>query len=96
MKLVIKGAYYYDKDSDIILVPHFTGEFRIVDCDIFMTMEDLKDSYDESYINDVKDNPIEYDGKNYYNAEYSPQSVDEWELLSDLSELAHLEENFDF
>ncbi len=96
MKLVIKGAYYYDKDSDTILIPHYTGEYAIVDCDGFMTMEDLKDIYDESYVDKVKDTSIEYDGTKYYDAEYNPRDVGDWELLSDLSKLEHQEESYDF
>ncbi len=96
MNLVIAGAYYYDEESDTILIPHYTGEFGIVDCDEYAAMEDLQGRYDQSYIDKVKDDPIEYDGTNYYNSEYNPFSVGDWQLLSDLSELAHLEENFDF
>ena len=96
MKLVIRGAYYYDKESDTIIIPHYTGEYSIVDCDEYATMEYLEGKYNQNYIDQVKDDPIEYDGKKYYNAEYSPFSIGDWELLSDLSELAHLEENFDF
>ena len=94
MRLVIKGAYYFDGDT--ILVPHYTGEFFIVDCDQYITKEELKDQYSESYIENVKDNYIEYDGIKYYYAEYSPFGVENWELLSDLSELSHNEMDYDF
>jgi len=96
MELVIKGAYYYDKDRDRILVPHYTGEFYIVDCDEFTTMEDLKDRYDETYIKEVKETPMEYNGKNYYSAEWSPFDIGNWELLSDLSGLEHTEEEYNW
>lgn len=96
MKLVIKGAYYYDRNSNVILIPHFTGEYCIVDCDRYIIMSELQGIYDESYINQVKDNPIMFEGIEYYYAEYSPQHIEDWELLSDLSDLQHLEENFDF
>lgn len=96
-RLVIKGAYYYDNESDNILIPHYTGEFCIVDCDRYIRMKELKGNYDQSYIQEVKDNPIIFKGKEYYNAEWGPVDVsDEWDLLSDLSNLAHLEENFDW
>ena len=95
--LVIKGAFYYDNDSDTILMPHYTGEFSVVDCDEYIKMEELKETYDESYIENNKDNFIDYEGQKYYFAEYSPRSVtDEWDLLSDLSELSHFEEDYDF
>jgi len=96
MKLVIAGAFYYDRENDTILVPHFTGEFNIVDCSRYIRMNELKDRYDENYINQVKDNPIQYNGENYFNAEYSPCHIGDWELLSDLSDLRHLEGDFDW
>jgi hypothetical protein len=95
--LVIKGAYYFDRGNDTILVPHFTGDFWIVDCDKYVNMERLQEIYDDSYIDGVRDNCIEFEGEKYYHAEYSPYNVDkDWELLSDLSELEHLEEDYDF
>ena len=96
MKTVIKGAYYYDRESETILVPHFTGEFYMVDCSRFVKMEELKDRYNDNYIDEVKDSPIEYEGEKYYDAEYSPWSIGDWELLSDISEVSHLEENYDW
>lgn len=96
MKLVIKGAYYYDRESETILIPHFTGEFCIVDCSTFEKMDSLKDRYDDAYIDDVKDSPTDFEGEQYYSTEYSPQTVGEWELLSDLGNLEHLEEDYDF
>jgi len=96
MKTVIKGAYYYDRDSDTILMPHYTGEFSIVDCNSFEKLEELENTYNEDYIKEAKESPIEYEGKNYYSTEYSPYHVGDWELLSDISELSFIEENFDF
>ena len=96
MKLVIRGAHYYDRESKTILIPHFTGEFTIVDCTRFEKMEDLKDKYDDTYIDQVKNDPIEFEGEQYYNAEYSPQTIGDWELLSDLSDLEYLEQNYDW
>jgi len=97
MKTVIKGAFYYDRDSETLLVPHFTGEYAMVDCDSFNKMEELEGRYDQSYIDTVKDSPIEFEGENYYSSEWGPFNVsDDWELLSDISELSFQEENFDF
>jgi len=96
VKLVIKGAYYYDRDDDTLLVPHYTGEFCIVDCNKYVRMEELKDIYDENYINQVKEYPTEFEGNKYYDAKYSPRTVGGWELLSDLSELGHIENDYDF
>lgn len=94
---VVRGAYYYDENSDVILKPHFTGYFRIVDCTEYKLQEDIKDIYDEQFIDENSDDYVEYNGEKYYYAEYSPNSVtDAWEILSDLSNLTHVEEDFDF
>ena len=96
MNLVVKGAYYYDRESETILVPHFTGDFFYVDCTEYEKMESLKGRYDKGWIKENKDDFIEYEGEKYYYAEYSPRCVEDWKLLSDVSELEHTEENFDF
>lgn len=94
--LIIKGAYYYDHTSDQILIPHFTGEFYVVDCDRYETIENLKERYNDDYIEEVEENYIMYNDVKYYYAEYHPETVEDWELLSDLSELSHIECEFDF
>ena len=43
-----------------------------------------------------KDNYVIYQDKKYYYAEYSPIDTDGLDLLSDLSELEHIEESYDF
>jgi len=97
MKLVIKGAYYYDRESDAILIPHFTGEYFRVDCTRYIRMKELKENHDQSYINSVKDKSIKFEEKKYYDDEYSLVGVNkDWELLSDLSNLMHVEEEFNF
>ena len=94
-KLVIAGAYYYDRKADIILKPHYSGEFSIVDCDSFEQMSELEDKYDKSYIENVKDNKIEFEGRDYFSTEYSPFCIDDdWELISDLSSLIFNDEDF--
>lgn len=94
-QLVIKGAYY--KSGDEILVPHYTGEFWMVDCDRYQTKKEILENYDKSFFEENKDNYVTVDGEKYYYAEYSPYSVDdEWELLSDLSELEHIENDYGF
>ena len=89
--LVIKGALY-KADEDTLVKPHFTGEFGIVDCTRYFTKEELESRYPEWFIKQNKDDYIIEDGIKYYYAEYSPMTVDDdWELLSDLSELNHIE-----
>jgi hypothetical protein len=96
MKLVIAGAFYYDRNSDTIFAPHYTGEYVTVDCDEYVTMDELKDNYDDSYIKTVKDSPVEFEGKQYYSAEWGPFNIGNWELLSDLSDLRFNEDNRSF
>ena len=95
-KLVIKGAYYHDAESDTILIPHYTGTYIAVDCDAYVTMDKLSDIYDEEYIDSVKDDFVTYSEERYYSAEFGTYHVREWELLSDLSNLHHSEEDFDW
>jgi hypothetical protein len=94
--LVIKGAYYF-VDGDKVLIPHYTGDYHIVDCDRYLTLEELKGQYNDDFIESVLDTYIVVDDVKYYFAEYSPYNVDEnWELLSDLSELYFEELNNEF
>ena len=39
MKTVIAGAVY-KRENDLV-IPHYTGEFWMVDCDNYVTMEEL-------------------------------------------------------
>src|SRR6056297_306400 len=96
LQMIIRGAYYYDKDLDYILVPHFTGKFSIVDCTRYIPYQEFKDSYYKSFIEKNKEDYIEFNGSKYYYGEYEPFTVKNWKTLSDLSELEHLEEKFDF
>jgi len=85
-RLVIAGAVYFDGEN--ILIPHYTGEFHTVDCDLYSPKKEILSSYDRKYFNSVKDDYIEHNGVKYYNAEYSCFCPDdEWELLSDISNL---------
>lgn len=94
-QLVIKGAYYLSGDN--VLIPHFTGEYIMVDCDRFMQKKEWKETYSKQFRDENKDNFVEVDGTKYYYAEYSPMNIDEdWILLSDLSEIKHIEEDFNF
>ena len=94
-KFVIKGAYY--QNGDTILVPHFTGEYNIVDCTRYYTKEEMEETYGETFIKDNKDNYVDVDDVRYYYAEYSPYTVDDdWVLLSDLGDLEHTENSFNF
>ena len=94
--LIIKGAVYYDEKNDCILVPHFTGSFKLVDCTRYLTKKQILEQYEKKFFNENKDDFKKYGGIKYYFAEYSPYNVGQWELLSDLSNLNHLDEEQDF
>lgn len=91
MKLVIAGAKYYSEKNNAIVIPRFTGEYYAVDCDRFLTKKEIIERYNERFFKTVKDNYIEYDGEKYYPAEWSPFWVDDFDLISNLSELRHQE-----
>ena len=86
--LCIRGATYYDPGADWILIPHYSGDYRAVDCDQYAPMGDLKQNYDKAYIRGVvKDYPVlTYRGTKYYYAEWGPNSTDGLILLSDLTD----------
>lgn len=85
-RLVIAGAKYYY--GDMIVIPHFTGEFSAVDCDRYLNKGELKEYYSKDFIEENKEDFIEHEGEKYYYAEYSPFHVsEEWDLISDLSDL---------
>ena len=93
--LVIKGAYY--QAGNEILVPHFTGQYITVDCTRYILKKEWKENYSKTFRDENKNNFVEVEGVKYYYAEYSPMNInDDWNLLSDLSELEHIEEEFNF
>ncbi len=96
MKTIIKGACYFDRENKTVLKPHFTGGFYTVDCTEYITEGKLKERYDQSFIDENKDDCIEVEGATYYYAESSPFLVEDWELLSDISDIEYTEEDFDF
>ena len=87
LPLVIAGARYFNGDS--ILIPHFTGEFYMVDCDEYAPLKTLKAIYSKDYVTQVVEDEryLEHDGVKYYCAESGPFIINDWELLSDLSSL---------
>ncbi len=72
----------------MIIVPHYTGEYFIVDCDRYKILPEIMEMYDDRFIKENKDNNVEYDGETYFYAEYSPMTVDEhWDKNTLLSYL---------
>lgn len=87
LPLIIKGAFYFDGET--ILVPHFTGEFSIVDCTEWQTEEYIRNAYSERNAQEFVENGCRYthDGIDYFECESSPYNTEGLELLSDLSDL---------
>ena len=83
--LIIKGALY--QWDDTLLIPHYTGDFYIVDADRYLTKEEaLERDYSHEFLKDT--DTLELGGVTYYGCEYGVYNVnDNWELISDLSEL---------
>lgn len=92
--LVIKGAWYFNGNE--LVIPHFTGEFFIVDCDCYLSKIELKEIYDDDFVTVAMESPIEYKSTTYYPAEYNAVYTENFDLLSDLSNLAHNEEEYNF
>lgn len=90
MKLIIKGAIY--TDGDILLRPHFTGEFYMVDCTEYKTESQMREEYEEKHVREFMENVcLEYKGRQYYECEYSPSDTKAMDLLSDLGELEYFD-----
>ena len=95
-KLVIKGAIY--TDGDMLLRPHYSGEFWMVDCTEYKTKKQMKGNYDKETIKQfIQNGYLEYEGEKYYQCEYSPYTVDDdFILLSDLDNLEYYDEETSF
>lgn len=95
-KLVIKGAIY--QLDDMLVRPHYTGEFMLVDCTEYKTKKDIKAEYDKNTAKEFLEDGfyIVVDGVKYYETEYSAYGTERIELLSDLSSLSFYDEETEF
>jgi uncharacterized Zn finger protein (UPF0148 family) len=96
MGIIIKGAIY--KCGDVLLRPHYSGEFYCVDCTEYKTKEEIKADYDKKYAKQFIEEGycLTHDGVNYYECEYSPYNTEDFELLSDLDEIDFYDEETEF
>jgi hypothetical protein len=86
MKTIIKGAIYIN--GNVLLRPHFSGYYGVVDCTEYKTKEQIKGEYSKEFAKKMlNNNYLTYDGKKYFECEYSPYWTDEMVLLSDISNL---------
>jgi hypothetical protein len=87
-KTIIKGAIYTDGDE--LLRPHYSGDFHTVDCTEYKTAKEIRENYsEESFKKFVNEDAfyLTYNEEKYYQCEYSPFHTENFELLSDISEL---------
>lgn len=86
MKTIIKGAIY--KDGDELVRVHFTGEFWMVDATEFKTKDAIQEEYHTEFADTCLQNTmLTYEGIGYFECESSPHHTENFELLSDISEL---------
>ena len=98
MELVIKGVIYYESELNHIIIPKHTGIYTSVDCEAYITeSEMISKGYSEEYRNGNKENYITKDDVKYYYTGYTPYHIDEdWEMLSDISDLEFNADESDF
>ena len=94
-KLIIKGAIY--TDGELLLRPHFSGDFYTVDCTEYKTEELIRAEYSEETANKFIDGKhLHYNDETYYECEHSPSHTQYMELLSDISDLKFHDEETSF
>jgi hypothetical protein len=94
-KTIIKGAIY--TDGELLLRPHYSGDFHTVDCTEYKTEEWIRSDYSEETANKfIEGDHLYYDGEKYYECEYSPYHTQYMELLSDISDLEFFDEETSF
>ena len=85
MKTIIREVVYKLGLENVLLVPHKTGRFEMIDCDYYLPMDSMKLEFNNEYINKVKDDYIEYQGIKYYYAGFTPEYVEnDWVELFEL------------
>lgn len=96
-KQIIKGLIYSTENKSVLLRPHFSGNFFIVDCTQYKQKKEIKENYSEQlYKQFLKGIYLTYNGKKYYECEYSPYNTDGFKLLSDIGELEFFDDKTEF
>lgn len=94
-KIIIKGAIY--KSGDTLLRPHYSGEFWMVDCTEYKTKKAIKEDYEKKYQKEFLSNLcLTHENVKHYECEYSPYHTDDFELLSDISDVDFYDEETEF
>lgn len=96
-KLVINGAYYYSEQFGCVVMVCRTGEFWVVDCNRFFLKENYIEKFGEEQFIENEDDFIMYDHEQYFSDNGSiPLNTEDFELLSDLTDLRHNETEYGF
>lgn len=93
--LIIKGGIY--TNGDMLLKPHYSGYFFMVDCTEYKTKKYIKADYDKKTAKQIlAEEPLIYEGVKYWECEYRPHGTEKMELLSDVSDLEIINDEYDF
>lgn len=95
LPLIIQGAVY--KSGNVLLRPHYSGEFNLVDCTEYKTKKEILKNYDKKYATEFLDGfYLTHEGIHYYECNYYPHNTNDFELLSDLSQIKFYDNETDF
>ena len=67
MEFVVSGAFYYDKEEDVIVTPRMTGCFYIVDCSVYERMKKSESKGNNDF--------VKYQGQKYFDTGIRPVSI---------------------
>ena len=95
MKQIIKGAIY--TNGDVLLRPHYSGYFSVVDCTEYKRKEQIREEYSKEHAKEMLSNfCLTYEEHKYFECKFSPYNTADMECLSDLSEIEFYDEETDF
>ena len=89
---IIKGLIY--TDGEMLLRPHYSGEFYAVDCDEYAPAKYIRENYSDAEKFIKSGDFLTHKGKKFFRIEYAPHNTKEMGLLSDLPECFDSKTNF--
>jgi hypothetical protein len=95
--LIIKGGIYFN--GTMLLKPHYSGYFMMVDCTEYKTKKQIKQDYNKERAKELlsKDNYyLTNEGVKYYECEYGPRLTNDFDLLNDVCNLSFTDEQYEF
>jgi len=95
--LVVSGAFYYSEEYKAVIKCCRTGEFWMVDCIRYIQKRRYIENFGKQSFKDNEDNFVLYEGEKYFSEDGSiPLQTIDFDLLSDLSDLKHEQESYNF